>query len=77
MERGEPFDDALARMQDAGIAEADPSLDVDGWDAAAKAAALANVLLDARIDAARGRARRHRSGDRRRARDRGARAAGG
>ena len=47
MERGEAFDAALARMQDAGVAEADPSLDVDGWDAAAKAAALANVLLDA------------------------------
>jgi homoserine dehydrogenase len=47
MERGEAYDAALRRMQEAGIAEADPSLDVDGWDAAAKAAALANVLLDA------------------------------
>jgi len=47
MEQGEPFDAALSRMQVAGIAEADPSLDVEGWDAAAKAAALANVLLDA------------------------------
>ena len=49
LEDGEPYDDALARMQALGIAEADPSLDVDGWDAAAKAAALANVFLDARI----------------------------
>jgi homoserine dehydrogenase len=49
LERGESFDDALARMQAEGIAEADPSLDLDGWDAAAKAAALANVLLDARV----------------------------
>ncbi len=49
METGEPFDAALARMQEAGVAEADPSLDVDGWDAAAKGAALANVLLDADI----------------------------
>jgi homoserine dehydrogenase len=49
LERGESFDDALARMQTEGIAEADPSLDLDGWDAAAKAAALANVLLDARV----------------------------
>jgi homoserine dehydrogenase len=49
MERGVPFADALSEMQARGIAEADPSLDVDGWDAAAKAAALANVLLDARI----------------------------
>lgn len=47
MERGEPFDEALARMQAEGIAEADASLDVDGWDAAVKTAALANVLLGA------------------------------
>jgi homoserine dehydrogenase len=49
MDRGEAFDAALRRMQEAGVAEADPSLDVDGWDAAAKTAALANVLMDARI----------------------------
>lgn len=49
MESGESFEDALARMQAEGIAEADPSLDVDGWDAAAKTAALANVLLGAGI----------------------------
>ena len=49
LELGEPFDAALGRMQAEGIAEADPSLDIDGWDAAAKAAALANVLLDARM----------------------------
>jgi homoserine dehydrogenase len=49
LERGESFAAALARMQSDGIAEADPSLDVDGWDAAAKTAALANVLMDARI----------------------------
>lgn len=48
LEAGEPFADALARMQAEGIAEADPSLDVDGWDAAAKTAALANVLMQAR-----------------------------
>jgi homoserine dehydrogenase len=46
MESGEPFDAALLRMQQAGVAEADPSLDVDGWDAAAKTAVLANVFLD-------------------------------
>lgn len=49
LEEGESFENALARMQAEGIAEADPSLDVDGWDAAAKTAALANVLMDARI----------------------------
>ncbi len=47
LEDGEAFTPALARMQAEGIAEADPSLDVDGWDAAAKTAALANVLMDA------------------------------
>ena len=49
MESGESFDAALAAMQRAGIAEADASFDVDGWDAAAKTAALANVLLGARL----------------------------
>ena len=47
LENGEAFAPALARMQAEGIAEADPSLDVDGWDAAAKTAVLANVLMDA------------------------------
>ena len=49
LEDGEGFDAALQRMQEMGIAEADPSLDVDGWDAAAKTAALANVLMRARM----------------------------
>ena len=49
MEEGGEFGPALAEMQRQGIAEADASLDVDGWDAAAKAAALANVLMDARV----------------------------
>ena len=47
MERGVSYADALAEMQRAGVAEADPSHDVEGWDAAVKATALANVLLDA------------------------------
>jgi homoserine dehydrogenase len=45
MERGVMFEDAIRAMQARGIAEADPSLDVDGWDAAAKTAALVNVLM--------------------------------
>ena len=49
MENGREFAESLAEMQAAGIAEADASLDVDGWDAAAKASALANVLLSARV----------------------------
>jgi len=49
LEDGESFDVALERMQALGIAEANPSLDVDGWDAAAKTSALANVLMRARM----------------------------
>lgn len=49
LEQGETFGTALAQMQADGIAEADPALDVDGWDAAAKTAALMNVLMDARV----------------------------
>jgi homoserine dehydrogenase len=49
MERGGTLDAALAEMQASGIAEADPTLDVEGWDAAAKTAALMNVLMDAHI----------------------------
>jgi homoserine dehydrogenase len=49
LEDGGEFGPALEAMQQAGIAEADPSLDVDGWDAAAKAAALANVLMGANM----------------------------
>jgi len=45
MESGRTYDEALAEMQAEGIAEADPAFDVDGWDAAAKTAALVNVLM--------------------------------
>jgi homoserine dehydrogenase len=49
MARGETFEKALGYAQDEGFAEADPSHDIDGWDAACKAAALANVAMDASI----------------------------
>jgi homoserine dehydrogenase len=45
MEAGRGQDEALREMQEAGIAEADASFDIDGWDAAAKTAALLNVLM--------------------------------
>lgn len=48
MSRGRTAADAIKEAQARGIAEADPSLDMDGWDAAAKITALANVLMDAR-----------------------------
>jgi homoserine dehydrogenase len=47
MEDGQRFEEALVEMQAMGVAEANPSLDIDGWDAAAKTAALANVLMGA------------------------------
>jgi len=47
MGEGGSFAAALAQVQAAGYAEADPSHDIDGHDAAAKVAALANVLMDA------------------------------
>jgi homoserine dehydrogenase len=46
MEDGESFDDAVKYCQSIGIAETDPSGDIDGWDAAIKVAALATVLMD-------------------------------
>jgi len=46
---GKSFDDGVRRAQAMGIAEADACYDIDGWDSAAKAAALANVLMDARV----------------------------
>ncbi len=47
MSRGRSLDDAVKEAQRQGIAEADPSLDIEGWDAAAKITALANVLMSA------------------------------
>jgi homoserine dehydrogenase len=49
MVKGATLSDALAKAQAEGICEADPANDIDGHDAAAKVAALANVLLDADI----------------------------
>ncbi len=46
MEGGESFDHAVAYAQSVGIAETDPSGDIDGWDASVKVAALATVLMD-------------------------------
>ncbi len=48
MEKGGSFEDGLAVARRLGVAEADASFDVEGWDSAAKTAALANVLMDAR-----------------------------
>jgi len=45
MEKGRSLDEAVKRAQAMGIAETDPSQDLDGWDAAVKVAAIVNVLM--------------------------------
>ena len=47
MARGESLEEAVAGAQKIGIAEADPSNDLEGWDAAVKATVVANVLMGA------------------------------
>ncbi|HZQ22873.1 MAG TPA: homoserine dehydrogenase [Terriglobales bacterium] len=49
MEEGLSFDASLAAAQQLGVAETDPSFDIDGWDAAVKVAALAIVLMGAHL----------------------------
>jgi homoserine dehydrogenase len=46
---GEDYDAILAEGRRLGFVEADPSMDIDGYDAAAKITALLNVLMDARM----------------------------
>ena len=48
-EEGRAFDEVLAEAQRLGYAEADPSADVDGHDAAAKCAILASIAFNARV----------------------------
>jgi homoserine dehydrogenase len=45
-EEGLPFAEALAIAQRDGIAEPDPTLDVDGWDTACKILILAKALMN-------------------------------
>ena len=47
MEAGESFEEGLAEARRMGITEGDGAFDVEGWDSAAKTAAIANVLMDA------------------------------
>lgn len=51
MEKGMTFDAVLKKAQELGYAEADPTGDVEGFDAMAKVIILANVLMNARISA--------------------------
>lgn len=48
-EDGMSYDEALAEAQQKGFAEADPTADVDGLDAAAKIAILASIAFNSRV----------------------------
>ncbi|MGD0153378.1 MAG: homoserine dehydrogenase [Thermacetogeniaceae bacterium] len=48
-EEGIEFDAALCAAKDAGYAEADPSADIEGFDAARKIAILASIAFNTRI----------------------------
>ena len=49
MEQGSSYEDVLKRAQDLGYAEADPTGDVEGWDALAKVVILSNVVMGGNI----------------------------
>jgi homoserine dehydrogenase len=49
IEKGRSMDEAIKRAQAMGIAETDPTADLDGWDAAVKVVALAIVLMGANV----------------------------
>lgn len=49
IEMGESFDEAISYAQSIGIAETDPSGDIDGWDASVKIAELVTVLMGVQI----------------------------
>ena len=49
MERGESLEAAVTIAQKEGFAEADPRHDIEGWDASAKIAVLANALMGASL----------------------------
>src|SRR5271168_1220984 len=53
MRNGQTREQGIDEARRLGITEADPSYDLDGWDSAAKTAALANVFLDARTNPTR------------------------
>ncbi len=50
MREGKSMEEGIEMARRMGVTEADPWYDLDGWDSAAKTAALANVLMDARTN---------------------------
>lgn len=49
MAAGKEYDEIIRKGQEIGFIEADPAMDIEGYDAAAKITALLNVLMDAGI----------------------------
>jgi homoserine dehydrogenase len=49
LSKGKDYDDVINEGKVRGFVETDPSMDIEGWDAAAKTAALLNVLMRANI----------------------------
>ncbi len=49
MEEGLSFNDALSDAKEKGYAEAEPSLDIDGYDAAAKLVIMANWVMGMKV----------------------------
>jgi len=49
MEEGLSFEEALKEARDRGIAEPDPSLDIDGWDTACKILLISNAVAGAEL----------------------------
>ncbi len=49
MESGAPYAQALAKAQELGYAEADPTGDVEGFDTMGKVLILANVFMDGKL----------------------------
>jgi len=49
MEKGKTYEEAVEEGKRRGFVEADPSMDIEGFDSAAKTCALLNALMDANI----------------------------
>src|SRR5262249_37048189 len=49
MEAGRSFDEGVKTAQELGVAETDPTNDIEGWDSIMKVCAIANVILRAQL----------------------------
>jgi len=49
MEAGRSFEEGVKTAQELGVAETDPTNDIEGWDSIMKVCAIANVILKTRL----------------------------